>query len=298
MKKKVLYTLRLQFLLLIPAFNLGCQKDVPTPNPSGTLEAIEIDVSTVLPGEVTEVRFELGDRVNKFDTLLTIDTELLKLQRSQIESSRSTINAQRQLAKSSIKQAKRNLEWLNTSLERVNNLFEEGTTTQHQVDELTAKYDLAQLQVKNAENQLGVLDSEEIRLNSSLAVFDRQLKNAVITAPASGSVLIKSIEPGEIAQPGKPLLRIADLTKMEVRIYLAEEDLDKISIGSKLPVLVDALEGEKIEGIVTWVSPEAEFTPKNTQTRDARTQLVFAVKLLINNPDGKLHIGMPAEVKI
>ena len=109
---------------------------------------------------------------------------------------------------------------------------------------------------------------------------------------------MKYIEPGEIAQPGKTLLRIANLSQMKVKIYLAEEDLDKVKIGSKLPVLIDALGGKSIDGVVSWVSSEAEFTPKNTQTKDARTQLVFAVKLLIDNPEGKLHIGMPAEVKL
>lgn len=296
LKASSLSVVYFNFLLLITL--LGCQNEAPPPNPSGTLEATEIDVSSTLPGEVLEVRFELGDKVNISDTLVILDTELLRLQRAQLESGRGTINAQRKLAKSTISQAIRNLEWLETSLARVNNLLQEGNATQFQVDELTAKYDLAQLQVTNAQNQLGVLDSEELRLNSSLAVFDRQLEEAVITAPKSGSVILKSIETGEIAQPGKTLLRIADLSRMKVKIYLAEEDLDKVKVGSKLPVLIDALEGEAINGTVSWVSPEAEFTPKNTQTRDARTQLVFAVKLLIENPDGRLHIGMPAEVKL
>lgn len=282
------------FFLLI----IGCQKDILPPNPSGTLEATEINISSTLPGEAVEVRFELGYHVNSADTLIIIDSGMLRLQRSQLESSRKTIDAQRQLAMSTILQAERGVEWLTTSLERANNLLESGNSTQHQVDELNAKLDIALHQAANSKKHLGVLDAQEFRLNSSLAVFDRQLEDAVITAPSSGTVIMKYIEPGEIAQPGKTLLRIANLSQMKVKIYLAEEDLDKVKIGSKLPVLIDALGGKSIDGVVSWVSSEAEFTPKNTQTKDARTQLVFAVKLLIDNPEGKLHIGMPAEVKL
>jgi len=74
--------------------------------------------------------------------------------------------------------------------------------------------------------------------------------------------------------------------------------LDRVKIGQELPILVDALKGEPITGKVTWVSDEAEFTPKNVQTKQARTQLVYAVKLSVANPDGRLHIGMPAEAKL
>ena len=85
---------------------------------------------------------------------------------------------------------------------------------------------------------------------------------------------------------------------MELRVFLDEEDLDLVRVGQTLPVLVDALEGEERTGSIIWISSEAEFTPKNVQTREARTQLVYAVKLSLANPDGRLHIGMPAEVRI
>jgi len=94
------------------------------------------------------------------------------------------------------------------------------------------------------------------------------------------------------------LLRIADLSRMELRVFLDEEDLDLVRVGQSLPVLVDALEGEELTGRVIWISSEAEFTPKNVQTRQARTQLVYAVKLEVGNLDGRLHIGMPAEVRV
>jgi HlyD family secretion protein len=110
-------------------------------------------------------------------------------------------------------------------------------------------------------------------------------------------VILRNTEPGEIAAPGALLLRIADLSELELRVYLNEKDLARVKIGQEYPVSIDALKGQTVSGRVSWVSSEAEFTPKNVQTRDARTQLVYAVKLSIPNTDGKLHIGMPAEVK-
>ena len=84
----------------------------------------------------------------------------------------------------------------------------------------------------------------------------------------------------------------------ERQIFLGEEDLDQVQVGETLPVLVDALEGEVLTGTAVWISSEAEFTPKNAQTRNARSQLVYAVKLRVENPDGRLHIGMPAEIEL
>ncbi len=111
-------------------------------------------------------------------------------------------------------------------------------------------------------------------------------------------MILRSAEPGETASPGSVLLRLANLGELELRIFLAEEDLARVKLGQELPVLVDALKGDTLKGKVTWISPDAEFTPKNVQTRQARTQLVYAVKLTVPNPDGRLHIGMPAEVKL
>jgi len=141
-------------------------------------------------------------------------------------------------------------------------------------------------------------EAEEAKLVAALAVFDRQLEDGILVSPASGTVLVRAVEPGEIALPGATALRIADLSELELRVFLCEENLDLVHLGQRMPVLVDALEGEALEGTVAWISDEAEFTPKNAQTRNARAQLVYAVKLRVGNPDGRLHIGMPAEIRL
>jgi HlyD family secretion protein len=294
MKSKITPTIAALSLLVL----VSCSGNHKTPNPSGTLEAVETDIAPAIAGRILTVGAQLGDTVTTGDTLLVLDTELIQLQRAQSEAGRLSIAAQRKVAEESIAQAERNRQWLDTTRSRTEALVQQGSATQNQLDELQTRYDVAAHQVAVARDQLQVLAAEEARLEAALAVFDRQLKEGVVIAPTDGAVLLRSVEPGEVIQPGSVCLKIADLSALELRIYLAETDLDRVKIGGHLKVLIDALPGEPREGEVIWVSPESEFTPKNAQTRDARTQLVYAVKLRVVNPDRRLHIGMPAEVVI
>lgn len=273
----------------------GCGRS-PAANPSGTLEATEVDVAPALSAKVLEVHPRLGDRVERGDTLVVLDTELLVLKRAQAEAGRNSLLAQRAAAGDGLVQARRNLDLAEVSLDRMDALVRQGSATQQQLDDLAAKRDVAAAQVSAAEHRIEQVEAEIARLNASLDVLDRQLADGVLLAPLSGVVLLRGIEPGEFARAGTTLLRIADLERLELRFYLGEEDLDRVQLGRKLPVLVDALDGDTLTGTVTWISDEAEFTPKNVQTRQQRIQLVYAVKLALENPGGKLHIGMPAEV--
>lgn len=275
---------------------LGCGGSARRPNPSGTLEATEIDIAATIAGRIVSVRPQLGGAVRAGDTLVVLDTELIALQRSQTETGFEAIAAQRAVAGDGLSQAERNLEYLTLQLDRVKTLVAQGSAQQQQLDELSARHDVAAEQVDAARHQLTALDAEEAKLRAGLAVIDRQLKEGLIVAPSGGIVLLRAAQPGEIATPGKVLLRIADISRLELRVFVGATDLAKLNIGQTLPVLVDALQGEKLTGTVTWISPESEFTPKNAQTRDARLQLVYAVKVAVANPEGRLHIGMPAEV--
>ena len=117
-------------------------------------------------------------------------------------------------------------------------------------------------------------------------------------APLSGHVLSKTAVDGKAFMAGETLYEIADLSHLELRVYLESGDLERVKLGQELPVRVDALPGAPLRGTIAWIADEAEFTPKNAQTRNARAQLVYAVKLRVDNPDGKLHVGMPAEIDL
>jgi HlyD family secretion protein len=290
--------IRTGILVLLAAGFASCSQHSGGPRPSGTLEATEVDIASTISGRLLDVRAKLGDHVRTGDTLIVLDTELLQLQRAQNETNQRSIYAQKLVTEDNVKQAKLNLTLATTTLKRLEALKDQGSVTDQQVDEAQAKHDVAVSQVSSGQHQLEALTAEEIKLDALLAVNARQIKDGVILSPLNGTVILHNAEPGEVAASGAVLLRLADLQNLVLRVYLSEQDVSRAKVGQEMSVLMDALKNETLKGRVTWVSAEAEFTPKNVQTRDARTQLVYAVKLSVSNPDGRLHIGMPAEVQL
>ena len=268
------------------------------PGPSGTFETTVVDVAPVLGGRVLGVTRQEGERVAVGDTLVVLDTEVIALQRAQTAAGQATLQAQRAVADADLARARRQLALLETTLGRTNTLREQGTATGQQVDDLTAQRDVARTGVEAARGRLAAIDAELVHLESGLAVFDRQLRDSAVLSPIGGTVLTRTLEPGEVATPGRAALRLADLSHLELRVYLESGDLSRLRLGQEVPVRVDALPGAPLKGTVGWIADEAEFTPKNVQTRNARAQLVYAVKLRVDNPDGKLHVGMPAEIDL
>jgi HlyD family secretion protein len=175
-------------------------------------------------------------------------------------------------------------------------MSEGGTATQQQLDEARAQRDIRARKVAAATHNIAALDAEADRQRAALAVLDRQIADGTLVSPLDGTVLLRTGEPGEMSSPGALALRLADLGRLKLRFYLDEPNLGLVKLGQELPVAVDAFPGRRFTGTVTWISDEAEFTPKNAQTHNARALLVYAVKLEVANPDQELAIGMPAEV--
>jgi len=123
-------------------------------------------------------------------------------------------------------------------------------------------------------------------------------ENFVIYAPVSGTVITQVMEEGEVVTPGQPIVTIADLDNLWVKIYISECNIGKIKLGSKANIIVDAFPREIFHGVVTYISDRAEFIPKNIQTKEERVNQVFAVKIKFKNIDNKLKIGMPCDVYI
>ncbi|MBU0691394.1 HlyD family efflux transporter periplasmic adaptor subunit [bacterium] len=274
----------------------GCTTGEKELNPSGTLEATEIEIASEIAARITEVRPELGSFVQSGDTLIVLDTRLIGFQKDQVEASRGSIQAQIRVASDGLAQARDNLNLAETTLQRTTSLLQQGSATQQQVDELRTRRDNAKTALTSATHAIEGLQAEEARLDATLRVYDRQLEMGVILAPVDGVVLLRNAENGEMALPGQTLLKIGKVDRMELRVYLGETELDLVHIGQDCPVLIDVFEGDTLRGEVIWISSEAEFTPKNAQTRQARTQLVYAVKFRLLNRDRRLAIGMPAEV--
>jgi HlyD family secretion protein len=284
-------------MLVVSAAGIGgCSGDAGTANPAGTLEATVIDLAPIVDGRVLEVRADEGDVVAMGDTLVVVDTELLALQRDQASARVRSVEAQEAEARERLRQVRRELELTETTLARTRPLVAQGSASEQQLDELVARRDVASSQVAAAEARLSVLDAQKREFGRTIALVERQLRDGTVLAPVDGTVIVRMIEPGEVTRAGAPALRIADLRVLELRVYLEATDLDLVRLGQAVSVRVDAIENSTLDGTVSWIASEAEFTPKNAQTREARAQLVYAVKVRVPNPDRRLHIGQPAEV--
>ncbi len=276
--------------------SVGCGREKPAGFAgSGTLEATEVRVSAQTPGQILRLAKEEGEETAAGDTLAAIDVEKLVLQRRQLFASIDEIRANRKPVAESVKQAKENLENIEKTYRRISGLFDKGTATQQQLDDASTKHKLAASQLESAKAQEKTLDAKEQTVRAAIALLDRQIRDGAVIAPAAGVIVDKYVERGEIVSVGGAIYKIADTRRFWLKIYVAERDLARFGLGDEVRVQVDAY-GKPLAGVVSWVSPEAEFTPKNVETKDARAELVYAVKVTITEPPRELKIGMPAEV--
>ena len=275
---------------------LGCGRGGRTPRPSGTLEGTEVRLSAALAARVLEVRVAEGQSVRAGDTLLVLDLSLQRLQRAQSAAGLAVLAARRQRAQDQAREAAATLLLAEQSLARVKALHQAGSATDQQLDEARAQREQAAAREQGVAHEGRALEAECAALEAALAVQDRLLRDAALLAPSAGTVLQRVAEPGEWTAPGQPALVLADLARLELRFYLSERDLAQVRIGQSLQLRVDAFPGQSFPGLVSWVAAQAEFTPRNAQTTEARAQLVYAVRAQVDNPQGRLLIGMPAEV--
>jgi HlyD family secretion protein len=189
-------------------------------------------------------------------------------------------------------------------------LFESKSITTKQHEDAVSKLNITAAQLTSAQENLKKLRDfarpEDIRqaeanLKRQLAAVDllkKQIRDSYVVSPISGIIVKKFFEPGETVTMLSSLFRVSDLNIVDLIIYVSEEELGKVKLGQTAEVSSDTYPNKKYEGKVTYISPEAEFTPKNIQTKDERTKLVFAVKIKIKNPEFELKPGMPADAVV
>jgi len=263
---------------------------------SGTIEATEITISSKLAGEIIFLAIEEGQSVTAGQLLAVVDTEKVALQKQQLLAGLDELRLNMISAKRSAALAQTNLLNVEKRYKRIKALHDENSATQQQLDDVTAALDAARTKFENAQTGLKVLRAKRKQLEAQLGLLQSQLKDAKILAPVDGTILEKYIERSEIVRPGGPIATVANLAKMKMKVYVPETDLGRIKLGEVVGVKIDTYPDKALKGKVVWISPRAEFTPKNVQTREARTDLVYAVKISLKNQDGILKIGMPADV--
>ena len=296
MKPFLRTTLGSTLILILMLVGTGCQEEqAPGFLGSGTLEATEVVISAQTSGTVTRLTLEEGEKTVPGNLLATIDVEKLELQRQGLVAGLGEVAASRLATDAEIARAEETLANTDIQYNRIKKLHARGSATQKQMDDMTTQQIVAKNQVAVARAQQPLLDAKEARIKAEIALMDRRIADGQVISPISGTISEKYMEPGETAMPGTRIYKIADLDHFWVNIYVAAEDLGKITIGQSVTVKADAVE-RPFQGTVAWTSPEAEFTPKNVQTRQARSELVYAVKITLDASDPVLKIGMPVEV--
>lgn len=166
------------------------------------------------------------------------------------------------------------------------------------VDQTYAAYQTAQAAVEVAEKAIGVATRQLEQARASLEVIQVQLAKTVLTSPLSGTVTARNAEVGELSQPGIPILTITELGEVTLIAYVPESKLGLVKLGQEAIVSVDSYPGQDFSGKITYISPRAQFTPRNIQMKEEREKTVFAVKIRLPNPEHKLKPGMPADARI
>jgi HlyD family secretion protein len=172
---------------------------------------------------------------------------------------------------------------------------------QGQVERMRGALKMAQansLEMKRREQELTTRAAEIARSRASVALIDSQLADTIATSPVDGVVLVKSADPGEILSAGTTVVTIGDIEHPWLRGYIDETDLGKVKLGSKVKVTTDSYKGKVYDGHVSFISSEAEFTPKQIQTQTERVKLVYRIKIELDNSSRELKSNMPADGEI
>ena len=162
---------------------------------------------------------------------------------------------------------------------------------------LPGQIDVIEKQIASTKTQFTSVNKELEVLNAQKASAEDMLDRCTVNSPVNGTILETYVEQGELATPGKALFKIANLDELTLKVYVSGGQLPSVKIGKQVNVIIDKSEKENqtLPGQVTWISSEAEFTPKIIQTKEERVKLVYAVKVTVKN-DGTLKIGMPGEI--
>jgi HlyD family secretion protein len=269
------------------------------PDAYGHLEATETVVSAQSTGQVQQFGPVEGAQLIAGVTAVIVDTSALVLQLQQVAAQRSASTARISEAAHQIGALDAQIGVSRRSYDRTRRLFREQAATAQQLDQAEREYKtlVAQRAGAGAQREAAVRDASST--DARIAQIRDQIAKAHVRNPITGTVLTTYVRADEFVQTGQPLYKIANLDTMELRAYVTEPQLATVKIGQAAQVTIDAGDTGRraLTGHVAWVSSKAEFTPTPIQTRDERTNLVYAVKIRIPNTGGVLKIGMPADVQ-
>jgi HlyD family secretion protein len=270
-KRLIVIAAVISIIVAISLFqNIRNKRDDGTLVLSGTVEVTEMNLGFKVAGRVSALAVDEGQRVMKGDRLAELDSAEMKNIVSQNRAAVEVVEAEQERSRK--------------DYDRAVALVESGVIPPQQMDTAKKSYDATVAQLRQT--------------RAALAASQDRLRDMVITAPVSGVILRKNSEEGETVAAGSAVYSLGDLENPWIRVYVKEDKLGLVKLGQKAEVMTDSFPKKTYSGTVTMISSEAEFTPKNVQTREERVKLVFALKVSVKNENEELKPGMPADVKI
>lgn len=279
----------------------GCGHKVPDFDACGQVDATDVTVSAESNGRIIRLDIKEGDRLTKGECIGCIDTVQIWLQKKELERRKESARVKTVDIRCQTEAQYAKLENLETELRRAKDLLMKDAGTQKQVDDLESEIKILKGQIAASE-QTYRQNNESIicemnTLDVQIAEAQDKLDKCRIISPIDGTVLSKYAEEGEMVTSGKPLFEIADMDNLYVKAYFSTAQLAGLKIGDKVKVIPDdgSQAPQSYAGTVIWISEEAEFTPKNIQTRDERADMVYAVKVAVQKGT-PLRLGMYAYI--
>ncbi len=283
---------------ILPLLIASCGSGNNISDAYGNFEATEILTGAEVQGQVVKFSIVEGQHLNNKEVVGIIDSVPNYLHKLQLIAQTQATKAKLDQVHAQIQVLDEQKKTLLIDQARIKKLVASNAAPSKQLDDINGQVDVINSQIVSTKVQNIAINSEIQALQYQVAQVNDQLSKSLIRSPVDGTVLEKYVEQGEIIVPGKVLFKIANLSVLRLRVYVSGAQLPNIKLGQKVSVFVDKSESEnkKLEGTISWISQQAEFTPKIIQTKDERVNLVYAVKVDVVN-DGSIKIGMPGEVK-
>lgn len=293
--KRVIY-------ILVAIVAVSCSNGVEY-DAQGTFEATEVVISAEATGRILNFDIREGEAIEANSVVGAIDSLQLHLQREQLKAQQSALLSSRPDKEKQVASLRSQIAKQRTELQRIENMLSDGAATTKQRDDIEAQIAILEGQLSAAlstiDNNTSTINENVAALEAQIVALDDRIAKCCISSAVGGTVLVKYAEEGELAAVGKPLMKVANLKSIYLRAYFTSDQLANVNLGDEVIVTADFGGDERYDykGRVAWISAESEFTPKSIQTKDTRANLVYAVKIAVEN-DGRLKIGLAGEVRL
>ena len=293
--KRVIY-------ILVAIVAVSCSNEADY-DAQGTFEATEVVISAEATGKILNFDIREGEAIEANSVVGAIDSLQLHLQREQLKAQQSALLSSRPDKEKQVASLRSQVAKQRAELQRIESMLSDGAATTKQRDDIEAQIAILEGQLSAAlstiDNNISTINENAAALEAQIVALDDRIAKCRISSAVGGTVLVKYAEEGELAAVGKPLMKVANLKNIYLRAYFTSDQLANVNLGDEVTVTANFGGDERYDykGRVAWISAESEFTPKSIQTKETRANLVYAVKIAVEN-DGRLKIGLAGEVRL